>query len=385
MDAKTEGVFEERVKKFRRAKWIALAVFLVFLAFGLIAFRSEITLENLRYLFKYVNFSGASGFAAEGTEIRYDADSGNRFAVYRGDLVVANNGGVSLFDPSGNLTMSDPFSMSNPVIVTDGKYLVVYDLGGYYLKIYNSFSILHEQSFDYRIQSAATNVNGYVCVATSEKSYHSALYVYNDDFQQVYKWLSSDKFITDCAISSANEITLSTLRAENGDLVCELTGLSIGKGEADFAFSAREELPIEILPYRYGSLYLSDRALRLIREGEIVSGIPFDEDSIDLFVLGEEISAVAQNELLVGVNYKLRLFDRELTEIGSMNFSSQILDMKISGDTLFVLTRGRLYRFRGGEVAGEYEFEGDYVSFELFSANNVVLCSDQSASVLIVN
>ena len=36
-------------------------------------------------------------------------------------------------------------------------------------------------------------------------------------------------------------------------------------------------------------------------------------------------------------------------------------------------------------LAGEYGFGGDYVSFELFSANNVVLCSDQSASVLIVN
>lgn len=389
MNAGKETVFQsDKMKKYRRLKWIALILFLTFVAFGVVAFREEITLENFRYLFKYVSFSGSGGYARDGTVIYYDEDDSNRFAVYRGDLVVANNSGVSLFDPYGNLSMSDSFSMSNPVIVNAGKYLVVYDLGGYYLKVYNSFSLLHEKSFDYKIQSVATNVNGYICVASSEKSYHSALFVFNDDFQQVFKWSSPDKFVTDCAISSTNDIYLTTIRAENGDLICELTGLSIGSKQANFTLALPEELPIELYPDRSGTILLSDRSLCRVRsDGKdgASARVDFDEDSIDLYVIGDDVCAVAQNELLVGVNYKLHVFDSSLNEIGTMNFSTQILDMKTYGDSVYLLTRSKFYRIADGSVSEEFAIDGDYSCFELLSADSVALCSDQSAVIRVLD
>ncbi len=376
--------FDEKANTYRRYKWITLVFFIIFVLFGLVAFKNEITPENIRYLVKYIDFENGFSGASEGSTIYYDADSNNRFAIYHGDLAVANNGGITLFDSAGNITMSDSFSMSNPIIVAGGKYLVVYDLGGYYLKIYNSFSLLHEESFSYIIQSVAANDNGLICVATAEKSYHAALLVYNNDFEQVYKWLSVDKFITDCAIAPDDKILVSTVRAENGDLISELTALQIGKNEADYAIPLSEELPIALLPKRKSVLLLSDRALRNIREGEITKEALFDQDSIDLFTLGETVSAVAENELLVGVNYKVRVFDVDANEINSLNFSVQILDMKTFGDNIYILTRNEFYCLENGVETRVFEINGDYAQFEMLSSNTAVLCSDQAAQVLIL-
>ena len=385
LDAVKDDFYAEKAKKFRRFKWISLIFLAVFLVFGLVAFRSEITLENVRYLIKYISFDGSGSMAQQGAVIRYDSDSSNRYAVYRGDLVVVNNGGVSLFDSAGNLTMSDSFSMSNPVVASGGKYLAVYDLGGYYLKLYNSFSLLFEISFEYIIQSVAVNDNGYFCVATSDRSYQAALLVYNDDFQQVYKWLSSDKFIQDCTINSANLVTVTALHTENGELCSEAIGLEIGLDGAAFTVPLSDELPLAVYSQdRKSSLILTDRSFSRLEEGKKTASCSFQEDAIDLFAIGTDFSAVAQNELLVGVNYKVRIFDRALAEVGSLNLSNAILDMKTEGENVFLMTRNTFYRIRDGKEITEYPMDGDQTAFVLLSGNTVVLCSEKSARIMIL-
>jgi len=167
---------EKKVKKFRLFKFLSILVLVLFLLGGFLLFENEITIENLRYMVKYLDFSSSGAFSEESV-IYYNADNGNDFQVFRGDLALINPNGVTLFDRRGSAVMTDSFNMSKPTSVCGDKYLAIYDLGGHNVRVYNSFSLLFEESFRYPVQAVSVNSDGAFCVVTSEKNYRSAVFV----------------------------------------------------------------------------------------------------------------------------------------------------------------------------------------------------------------
>ena len=64
-----EDTASEKIsKRFRLYKYISLTVLVVFLLGGLVLFEKDITVENLRYLIKYLDLSSSGSFEEE-TEI----------------------------------------------------------------------------------------------------------------------------------------------------------------------------------------------------------------------------------------------------------------------------------------------------------------------------
>lgn len=372
-----------RANKVRLYKFITLAVLVLFLLGGLILYQKDITLENLRYLVKYLNFYTA-GDARDGSTILYEADTENVYTVFRGDLVVVNHGGMSLYDRSGTAVLTDSFNMTEPVPVPGDKFLIVYDLGGYTLRVYNSFSLLHEESFDYVIQSVSVNANGYYAVATAQRSYHAAVVVYNDDFEEAFRWLSVDKFVTDCVLTNTDALFLTTVRVENGDLLGEVLELKVGRSEPVSSYVLADEMPVDIAWTRRGMLYLTDSSLRFLSGGEEVRSTAFPSRSLEKAAMGDQICVVAQNELSVGVNIKLRLFDREGNEVFSRDLSAQIQDLCVLEDEAYLLTYNHLYRLSSEGVWKEYEVDGDYSAIAVLSKNTVALCSDSRAKIMVL-
>lgn len=378
----TQSRSEKKAKRFRLYKFISLTVLVVFLLGGFILFENDITMENLRYLIKYLDFSSSGAFSEEGT-IYYNSDSENRFYVFRGDLAIANQSGVTLYDRRGSAVMTDSFTMSNPTCVCGDKYLIVFDLGGYQLRVYNSFALLYEKTFDYVLQSVGINSDGDFCVVTSEKSYHSAVFVFDQNFNQVQQWFSTERFAVDAKLSDKDVLTVSAIRVENGTLISDLIELELGNNDTLSTFSLQEEIPFSHSTDRDGTLLLTDSMLRYISEGEEKRNASFSEDSIRMIRFGDELCAVVQDELSIGVSYRVRVFDREANEIMSRQFSVQIRDVEVWNETAYVLTYSGLVIMESGKEAVEIPLEGDYTDLGVLSQNCVVLCSDNVADIRI--
>lgn len=373
-----------RAKKYRLYKFIALGVLVLFLLGGLVLFQKDITLENLRYLIKYVSFY-TGGTAENGSTILYDADSENVYGAFRGDLAVVNHGGMALYDRTGTAVLTDSFNMTNPVMEAGDKFLVVYDLGGYNLRVYNSFSLLHEESFSYVIQSVSVNAAGYYCVATAQRSYHAAVVVYNDDFKEVFRWLSTEKFVTDCVLTDTEALFLTTVRVENGDLMGEVLELKVGRDEPVSSFELADEMPVDIAWTRRGVLYLTDSSLRFLSGGVEQNATSFTARSLEKAVMGDTLCVVAQNELSVGVSLKLRLFDRQGNETASRSLSAQIQDLEVFDNEVFLLTYNHLYRLTSDGVWSEYDVAGDFSAIAILGQDTVALCSDSRAEIMVLS
>ncbi|MBP5289495.1 MAG: hypothetical protein J6Z79_06470 [Clostridia bacterium] len=380
MADKAEAKSGKLIKKYRLYKFVTLGVLVLFLLGGLVLFQKDITLENLRYLVKYVGFY--SGTPEGGSTILYDADTENVYGSFRGDLAVVNHGGMSLYDRMGTAVLTDSFNMTNPVMESGDKFLIVYDLGGHNLRVYNSFSLLHEENFEYTIQSVSVNAAGYYSVATAQRSYHAAVVVYNDDFKEVFRWLSAEKFVTDCVLTDTEAMYLTTIRVEGGDLVGEVLELKVGRDEVVSSYELTDEMPIDIAWTRKGVLYLTDTSLRFVSGGEALKSNVFPTRSLDKAVMGDSLCVVAQNELSVGVSMKLRLFDREGNETASRDFSAQIQDLEVYDEEAILLTYNHLYRLTSDGNWTDYQISGDYSAIAILGQNTVALCSDSRAEIM---
>ena len=374
---------EGKAKKYRLYKFITLGALVFFLLGGLLLFQKDITLENLRYLVKYVGYY--TNGAGNGSTILYDADTENVYGSFRGDLAVVNHGGVTLYDRMGSAVLTDSFNMTNPVMELGDKFLIVYDLGGYTLKVYNSFSLLHEETYSYPIQSVSVNAAGYYCVATAQRSYHAAVIVYNDDYNEVFRWLSTEKFVTDCVLTDTEALFLTTIRVENGDLVGEVLELKVGRDQVVTSYELNDEMPVDIAWTRKGVLYLTDSSLRYVSGGTDQNVTTFSNRSLEKAVMGDSLCVVAQNELSVGVSVKLRLFDRTGKETVSRDFSAQIQDLEVFDDRVFLLTYNHLYCLTTDGVWSEYEVAGDYSAIAVLGEDTVALCSDSKAEIMVLS
>ena len=232
-DPNAEKKLRRLSRSFRFYKYAAIVLFLIFTLGGLFVFKDDITAENIRYLIKYLDFNNIDTTSGE-SSVTFDSVQGsNKASLYKNDLVLSNPNGVDVFDLYSGRIFSDTFVMNRPSLSVSRRSFLVTDLGGKEARLYNSFSCLWKKSFDYPIFCSDASDSGKFVIATSEKNYHSAVYVYDSAYSTVFKWLSADKYVGDVALSDSDDpsVSIAALRADNGDLVCELILFDSGSGE----------------------------------------------------------------------------------------------------------------------------------------------------------
>ncbi len=379
-DEKKETRSEKKVRKFRLFKFASITLLVLFLIGGFLLFRNDITIENLRYMIKYLDFSSSGAFS-EDSIIYYNSNSENDFHVFRGDLALVNQSGVTLFDRRGSAVMTDTYSMARPTSVCGEKYLAVYDLGGHNVRIYNSFSLLFEKAFQYPVQAVSINSDGAFCVVSAEKNYRSAVFVYDQTFKEVYRWLSSDKIAVGAFLTDRNELSISTIQAVNGDLSLEVIDLKVGEEKPQSVYSLKGELPLMLRREKKTSVLITDQSFHIFENGKTVSSRDFSQNRILKVALGENRIAILQDELSVGVNYKLNVFDENGKEISSHKFSETIRDIEVFDESVYVLTHDELCVFSSDKETKHIALEEDYSNFGVFSENCVILCGDSQARI----
>ena len=119
----------------------------------------------------------------------------------------------------------------------------------------------------------------------------------------------------------------------------------------------------------------------MIKNGKTVSTRRFDEGSIVKLEMGSERVAILQNDLSVGVNYKLSIFDTNGELKKTHNFDASIRDIEVFDDSVFVLTHTELFVFTEGKELKKISLDGDYKDVGVFAKDCVILCSESQAQI----
>jgi len=370
---------------FTYAKFITLIVLVFFLLFAFQFYRDDITIENFRYMIKYLDFAAPENSAAvSNTTINFGGDADSVLTLYRNDLAVVKRMGLDLFDLEGQKIFSSEHTMSSPSVACGNKFMLVFDLGGTHISLYNTFSKIWETDCSYPIIDATINDEGEFCIATSEKGYTSVVYVYNSNFEPVYSWRSGDKYITDVSMSSNGNFVISTIRAQDGFYISEATLLSVNKSEIIASVTLYDQIIMEVSGFEKFITILTDKAITFFDASDMkeLTSVHFSRDSLHDFVSNDNYSALVLSKKIIGSENEISVYRRDGTHVSTFASQGHIIDVCLTSNSLYKLSSGSLTIYNL-ETLEEKTLTVDKRFDELISDNNTVILANASEAVTI--
>ena len=173
--------------RFKVAQRVLVLLLVVFLLFSIFTNIKEITYGNLYYFVR--DFGNAVDMESTNYEtLSYDVYRDQTFSLYRGGIAAVSPSNVSVFTATGRRTLKSRSDYVVPYAVASSEYLLVYDISGNSFSLYNSFSKVHTENFDYPITDAAISDSGVFALLSRSSANKSAIYVYNDNIKLIGKY-----------------------------------------------------------------------------------------------------------------------------------------------------------------------------------------------------
>jgi len=339
--------YDKKASVLKKLKYAVLVVLILTVLFFLVGYREDITVENIRYLLKYVDVSPSIIGSENAKKIIFEEDSSSVTGVYRSDFVVVTQNGVSTYDLTAKKGISDSFSLITPSLSVGEKYFAVFDMGENYYAIYNSFSKIHEETTAYPIWDVVFGADGEFALITAEKGYRSALKIYNSDFNNRMNWYTSDKYIVCADIHSSRDafyLAGCVKNNDKGDFVSSLAVLRDGSEEMHLFLEFESELILDAEFFENGNIcVLTDESLRVIDlAGNVLAKESFSSDSLRMFEAGSTHAVIVLNENTIGTEHRVIILNKKGNTLTDTTVDSDIKDISVTGDNILLLGSQKL-------------------------------------------
>lgn len=368
-------------------RYAVLLLLIGLLILGFTAYKREITLENFRYIMRYVDLD-LSGDAMQANQIRYTTDEDTRFGFVKGDLILLTKKRFTTYDFSGKTLVSEKLAYLEPALKTSGKYALAYDVAGTGLSLYNSYSCLYAGSFAYGVKDADVGSDGSFAVATSGKYLSSRVVVYDADLTDIFTWDTRDKEVTAVALpDSKKTVDFVTLRVDGGDFVLELFSYDTGSGALLFQNTYGGEFPLRLYACRDALCLLTDRNLYFLSpSGEEIARFAHGEDTLTGFYESGDYVALTYAKSILN-NSTVQIYTKKGERVTSDKFEQNIIGFASHGNTLYALEKGKLHIRRVDQTTNtleyknvsELEIDSLYCGVFAANANEYVLVSPVGA------
>lgn len=380
--------FDRKASVMKKIKIALLVLLVLMLLFFFLGYREDITLENIRYLLKYVNVSPAAIGSEDAQVISFESDSDAVTGLFRSDLVVLDKDQVLTYDLSAKKAISDPVSLASPTLSVGEKYFAVFDMGDNYFAIYNSFSKIYEETTPYAIWDVVMGDNGEFLILTAEKGYRSALKVYNSEFENKMNWYTPDKYVVSADISESRDtfyVTGCVKNNENGDFQSSVIVLKENSDKVETTVEIQSELILNTKFFDNTNIcVLTDRALRVSDlTGKELEKISFPSDSLKFFEACDDYAVLVLNENSIGTKHRLIIVDK----IGNTSIDTVVdtdaHDLSIAGDEVLLLGAQTLVcaNAKKGSVS-VVDTDRSYVSAHALGNSKAVMIYDNSAFIV---
>ena len=292
--------YEEVSEKLGVAQVILFLSLLAFVVISFLRNTGMITYRNFYYFFKDLNASVESFDFFHTDAVSYSADRNQSFGLYRQGIAVAGNRSVTLFSSSGKQTISEKIQYQNPVAVGTGKYLLIYDLGGYQYALYNSHTCVWSGTSARPIRGADISDSGCFAIVTDSAEYLSVVEFYNNNFGLRNRY-SYQGYVTDLSIhSKGNELAVLISSAAAGRFTTELRLYEPGSDRESARKTVSENLGLTCSYTSAGkiSVLTGSELIFLNSKGEILSQYDFNGKAVqsaDLNRYGAALLLAAQD------------------------------------------------------------------------------------------
>ncbi len=212
----------------RICKYVSAGLLVIFILIMVLAYSNTVNAENASRLLSSLKIELNSNSPYSNGNVSFSADG--YFGTYRSYPVAFSNGELTFFSRGG--TVARAFDISGDIKQTLFSDKAVLLVSEYTIQAYNSYSVLFEKEFDEPIYDVYLCENGHFAVLTKEVGYRSAVYVYNNGSDALYRWRSADKTVLDMHLSDVGILTLTVVENNNGAYLTSTIFTDIAFGDS---------------------------------------------------------------------------------------------------------------------------------------------------------
>lgn len=364
-------------RRYKTAKFLTVFILIVFVLGMMAANRDDITVEGFQYLMRYLDIdSNIYSYTSDSIKISYSTDKEINFDEFRGDFVIADSTAVNIYSLSGMNILSESSFISNPVIRSSGRHLLVYDLGGNSYALYNSFSKLYGETLPYPITGAANSDDGLYALVTKTQEYRSAVYIYNRKHELISRILK-DKLVMDVSIKpDGSSILIVSAFNLDGDFQTEIMTCDPFSDSAAVLITHEDLMPLRAHYYEDGFTVLCDNKLLFYTDGGILKNqYGYNGDIPAYSLITDDHAFIAFSENVVGDAHRLLIFDSNGIQTGEQTIDGQIIKLLCVENNLFVLTATNIIKTEmNGSSAETYPIEKNSIDLIAADNNTLFLC-----------
>ncbi|MBQ7638355.1 MAG: hypothetical protein IJS90_05615 [Clostridia bacterium] len=256
------------------------------------------------------------------------SDSVKDIGPYPGGAVVLTANDIEYIDRYGELITSNDHTFSSPVMAVSGKDLIVYDRGGYSVKIERSSAKYKQLDFDSPVSCADICSNGtYAYVLNAHEGYQSHLYVYSAKGKLRFEWGSSDYLICLTLSENGKYAAAGLISVENASYSARVVLFDFSRNEPvyDVEFTDKTVYDVE---------FVSSKKLAVMTDsGFYLLGGNGDRQTLDEYSVTElchsdmmrnGLSATAINRFGNSGNVLAKIYPKGLKTYYEHSFSNEL-------------------------------------------------------------
>lgn len=190
-----------RERKINKKKLIVVLIILVFIIllaiFSILYFRvPAVRIFFDKYLFRKNVIEGS---------LPHIINESNNIYAFNNNVLEQNENTLTFYNKNGVEETSLNIKIVNPIVHTNGNFLVIAENGGQKAYLISNKTVVWEKDIEGNISNVYVNKNGYVGISVTGTTYKTIINLYNQDGNELFKTYRSNTYIMDFAISSDNK------------------------------------------------------------------------------------------------------------------------------------------------------------------------------------
>ncbi len=328
---------------YRVAEFICLFAALLF---GVVYIASNA--ENIQYSqFEYLvqNFAYILEQNEDrNTYITYEQDGDITAVSYRGGFAVCADTNLSVYSATGVRTSYHRHGMSDPVPVAAGKYILVYDRGGYEYKLYSSFSEIHSGVSEYRLYGAYVGGDGSFALISSGTDSSYIVSLYNKNYKLINRYKTYSPVLSAAVSDDGSRVAVVSVAVVSGGAYeTSVKFYTVGDDKLYGEINAGEILPLGCSFCNDGFILLGDSAVLFYNKaGALVARR--DVDSYEMVDTDSSGAVVVFKKSGGRDGFTAILFNSLGETIFSGEFDGTPIDVEISNGYAYILTLDSVLR-----------------------------------------
>lgn len=323
--------------------WLFIASVLSFFAVN----HAMLTPAAIDNLATYVK-AGLSLQDNELSTVEYVSGTLSSASIIDNALVIADADKVSVVKGGGITQQSISHKYSNPKVIANDNYILLYDQGGYGITVATAYTTLYSITLQSQILTATISENGKATVVTDEQSYRSAVTVYNKEGQQEYKWSSSEYYVQSATTNAVGtKIATLAFKLNGSQLESEILFFEIGKEELSYKVSLGSVVGLQLSFLDDNVLYVATdtKTIMISQDYEIINEFSYAVDDLFAISYNEDKVAIATRSYENLARSEITILSTNGKQSEPIYISEELQSIDLTDNALAVLTTSeiRLY------------------------------------------